>query len=432
MSEYPDLPQDKSPPNSKEVEKAIIGNCLQFGNKVVAEVFDTLRPEMMYYDMHRKMLTAIQTVKDGGQEVDQVTVYEELNRTGDLESVGAHNVAAYSGEVATASNTVYLCGIAYDDYERRKVLTALQQAEPQIYDRSKSLESIVDPIRSNSTIRLSSSCELIGDLTADVVDEIEAAWKGEAKVGIRAQIDISNATTGGWFPGEFYVIAARPSVGKTALALLEAQHAKVPVWFVSAEMTKRLLIQRLLSNRTGISTTQMREGALQQQEHTNLLHGMEHLNKLPLYIEDSLKDVDKLADEARRMHEVHGVRMMVFDYLQLLTSEKHSQTRDREVAHISNTLKDIAKDLDIPVLALSQLSRAVEQRGGRPQLSDLRDSGTLEQDADVVIFLHRDGIMSKTVEIAVAKNRNGPLGMMDYKFNGLRGTFIEMQNEEEE
>lgn len=412
------------------MEKAILGNCLQFGNEVVAEVLEILGPEMMYYDVHKKMLKAIKNVKEGGNEVDQVTVFEELNRVGDLEFVGAHTVSQYSGEVATASNTTYLCGIAHGDWERRKVLTALQQAEPQIYDRSISLESIVEPIRSNSTVKISGSCEVIGEITGGVVDEIEAAWMGTGKVGIEAQIDVINACTGGWFPGEFYIEAARPSTGKTAEALLEAQYAKVPVWFVSAEMTKRLLIQRLLSNQTGISTAQMREGGLNQQEHTNLLLAMERLNKLPLYIEDELKDVDKLKDEALRMYETKGVRFMVFDYLQLLTSEKYSQSRDREVAHISDTLKSIAKELDVPVLALSQLSRAVEQRGGKPQLSDLRDSGTLEQDADVIIFLHRENNFSKIVNIAVAKNRNGPLGFQDYKFDGLRGTFVQQEDEE--
>lgn len=414
------------------MEKAVLGNCLQF-SEVVADVLNILSPEMFYLERNRKIFTAIKTIKESGNEVDQVTVFEELNRTGDLEPVGAHTVASYAGEVATASNTIYLCGIVHGDYERRRVLTALQQGMTRIYDRNVPLNQIVDPVRgAQETIQISGSCHHISDITGSVIDEIEAAWRGEAKVGIKSQLDTVNATTGGWFPGEFYVVAARPSVGKTALALLDSQYAKVPVWFVSAEMTKRLVLQRLLSNYTGISTTQMREGDLTQEDYMRLQNAENVLNAIPLYIEDELKDVDKLREEAIRMYETKNVRMAVFDYIQLLTTSSTTQSRDREIAKISDTLKSIAKELDIPVVALSQLSRSVEHRGDKPKLSDLRDSGTLEQDADAVIFLHRGSNYSKIVNVAVAKNRNGPLGHQDYKFDGLRGTFVEVHEDEEE
>ena len=414
------------------MEKAVLGNCLQF-NEVVADVLNILSPEMFYLERNRKILTAIKTIKESGNEVDQVTVLEELNRTGDIELVGAHIVASYAGEVATASNTIYLCGIVHGDYERRRVLTALQQGMTRIYDRNVPLNHIVDPVRgAQETIQISGSCNHISDITGGVIDEIEAAWQGTGKVGVKSSIDTINATTGGWFPGEFYVVAARPSVGKTALALLDAQRAKVPVWFVSAEMTKRLILQRLLSNHTGVSTTQMREGDLDQDGYNKIQHAEKTINSFSLYIEDELRDIDKLKQEAIRMYETKNIRLAIFDYIQLLTTSSVTQSRDREIAKISDTLKSIAKELDIPVIGLSQLSRSVEHRGDKPKLSDLRDSGTLEQDADAVIFLHRGSNYSKVVNVAVAKNRNGPLGHQDYKFDGLRGTFVEIQDDEEE
>ena len=428
---YQGFQEDRSPPHSKEVEKAVLGSCLQFGNEVVADVLSHLGPEMFYYETHSKLFQAILGVKEKGQEVEQDTGFEELNRAGDLEFVGAHTVATYAGEIATASNTIYLCGIVRGDWERRQVLHAIRVAEPRIHDRSIPLQETIDPIRSGVEVQVSSSCQHVSDITGSVIDEIEAAWQGKAKVGIKSQIDTINATTGGWFPGEFYVIAARPSVGKTALAILESQYAKVPCWFVSVEMTKRLIMQRLLSNHTGISTTDMREGNLTQQDYTRLQDAEKRINDFPLYIEDQLKDVERLKDEAYRMYETKNVRLVVFDYIQLLTTASKEQSRDREIAKISDTLKSIAKELDIPVIALSQLSRSVEQRGDKPVLSDLRDSGTLEQDADAVIFLHRNNNFSKIVNIRISKNRNGPLGQQDYKFDGLRGTFVEIQEDEE-
>jgi replicative DNA helicase len=420
---------DRIPPHSFEVEKAVLGTCIQFGNGAIAEVADILKPEMFYKESHIKMFRAILSLKDKGVHVDQITVVEELNRTGDLGIVPAYLVAEYASEMATKVNAEYHSKIVEDDWQRRKLLTNLSQAEERIYNRNDPVDSIVEPIREQRVTKVSSSCELVGDAAGPVIDEIERAWRDGVRTGIRSGISVINNATGGYQPGEYYIIAARPSVGKTALGLFEARRNKVPTWFVSAEMTKRLLIHRLLTGATGIPSNRLREGDITPTDYILLQEAEKQLKKLDIYIEDHVKDIEGIQREAYKMVDLYGIKLVVIDYIGLIQPPPGNFNREREVAEISARLKDLSKDLDLPVIAMSQLSRGAELHGGPPKLSDLRDSGSLEQDADVVIFLHREHNYSKTTRIEVAKNRNGPIGHADYRFDGLRGTFALKEEE---
>jgi len=421
---------DRVRPHSESVEEALVGACISFP-EIISGVLEIVpHPHIFYTEKYSKIWETIKHLKEHNA-VDSVSITDELISRGCMDIVGQATISMAIGEVVSPSNALYHAKLIRDDYDRRCLISSLEQAHEKAYDRTVPISAIVEPLRSQEFIRISSGCEHVSDSVGPVIDEIEQAWQGKTKIGIPSSIETVDYACGGWQPGELYLIAARPSVGKTALALYTALGAGLPVAFFSIEMTKRMLIHRLLSAYTKIPSHFFRNGKITPDEYEKIQNAENLIKKLPLYIEDTMKDIGKIRDETMKLIDKHDIRMAVVDYIQIANPTSIQGNRDRDIANISDNLKSLAKEADIPILALSQLSRESERSNREPELHDLRDSGTLEQDADVVIFLHRTNTLSKRVVLKIGKNRNGPVGRDSYTFDGLSGTFTKREEEEE-
>mgnify|MGYP003136719813 CR=1 FL=1 len=404
---------DRSLPNSKELEKALIGACLIGGEETVRKIQPLIgNGKALYTNAYRLVFDAILKVIEDGVSVDQVTVTNMLQRIGKLEEAGgALSVTEPMKEIATTTNAPYHAQLVADDYHRRQFIFS----QNKLIDSAYSGANIEEVYAQSSALSFEFNGEdesvLMADLIDEVVKETEYAFDPPgAKVGVPTGLSFADSVLGGWQPGEFITIAARPSAGKTALAVWTSRHAGVPVYFVSAEMPRRMLGFRMLAGEVGIPSHRLRSGDYQESEKINISRAQQTLSMLPIFVEDRIDDVDLVIAECYRM------------------KREANANRERQVAKISKSLKRLAKDTDVPVIALCQLSRAIEYSGKRrpPQKSDLRDSGALEQDLDVIIFLHPVPDTEIT-EFIIDKNRNGPKGMRRIRFAERTGAFHDLE-----
>ena len=446
------LQQGKIPPQALDLEEAVLGAML-IDKKGVDEVIDILQPEAFYKAANQYIFEAIYQLFHDSQPIDLLTVSAELRKVGKLEAVGGEfYLVQLSQRVASSAHIEFHARIILQKFIQRSLIRISNEIIETAYKDSTDVFDLLDEAESKlydvSQGNIKKSSETAQNLVLEAKKRIEDISKREGLSGVSTGFEKLDKLTSGWQPSDLIIIAARPGMGKTALTLSMARNMavtkEIPVAFFSLEMSSVQLITRLISSETGLSSEKLRTGKLADHEWQQLNVKVTDLEKAPLFIDDtpSLSIFD-LRAKARRLSSQHGIKLIIVDYLQLMTAGSSSKAgnREQEISTISRNLKALAKELDIPVIALSQLSRAVETRGGtkRPMLSDLRESGAIEQDADIVSFIYRPEYYNidewddeertpsqGQAEFIVAKHRNGGLDNIRMKFVGHLGKFEDL------
>ena len=446
------LSDGKIPPQAIDLEEAVLGAML-IDEKGVNEIIELLSPEVFYKRSHQLIYESIERLFRESEPIDLLTVSADLKKNKNFEQVGGDfYLITLSQKVSSSAHIEFHSRIILQKYIQRKLITISNEIIQKSYNESTDVMDLLDEAESKlydvAQGNIKTSTESAQNLVIRAKNRIEEIAKQEGLSGVSTGFDKLDKLTSGWQPSDLVIIAARPGMGKTALALSMARNISVkqdiPVAFFSLEMSSVQLITRLISSETGLSSDKLRTGKLADHEWQQLNIKVSDLESAPLYIDDSPSlTIFELRAKARRLASSHGIKLIIIDYLQLMNigSSNKAGNREQEISTISRNLKALAKELDIPVIALSQLSRAVETRGGtkRPILSDLRESGAIEQDADIVSFLYRPeyyGINEwddemKTPsegqgEFIVAKHRNGALDSIKLKFIANLGKFEDL------
>lgn len=428
----------KVPPHSLEAETSVLG-CVLIDPEAIIKVSDILRPESFYQHDFQQIYAAMISLFEKRQPIDAVTLAEELRKNKNLNSIGgAAKIAELSTAVTTAANVVQYAQIVADTAIKRKLISLAGTLSEQAFDTAIEAKDVMD-VAEQQVFSLSNTVGTrafipIKDTLVESFDRIDELQKsGESLRGLATGFEDLDRMLAGMQRSNLLILAARPGMGKTALALNIAHSVAVKsqkkVGIFSLEMSKEELVDRLLVNQADIDAWKLKTGRLDQQDFLKLSDAMGVLADAHLFIDDTPGlSIFEMRTKARRLMIEQNIDFLIVDYLQLA----HGRTMDnrvQEVAEISQGLKNIARELRIPVLGLSQLSRAVESRGEKvPQLSDLRESGAIEQDADVVMFLYRaDDDVREAMKLKVAKHRNGPVGDIDLFFRGDRIKFYGLE-----
>ena len=420
-------------PHSEEAELAVLGSMLS-SKEAVSKSIQWLTPDVFYKDAHGKIFSAMELLFDKGEPVDTVSVIDLLKKNKELESVGGtYFITGLVESVPTAAHVERYSKIVMEKALLRSLITLSHSIAKEAYEDSQDVADILDTVEQSifsiTQNRLKGGFTQINDIVVAALEKLELIRaSGGSVIGVPSGLLDLDDITSGFQDGDLIIIAGRPGMGKTALALSmirnAALEADVGVGMFSLEMANHQLAMRLLCAEARVDSHFVRTGKLPAKLWKNLGLSAGDLEKAPIYLDDSpALTVLELRAKARRLKAEHNIGMIVVDYLQLMQGPRGVENRQQEISVISRSLKALAKELSIPVVALSQLSRAVEQRADRkPQLSDLRESGAIEQDADVVIFLYRPWVYSQEdedegkAEIIVAKQRNGPTGHISASF----------------
>lgn len=443
------LEKGKIPPQALDLEEVVLG-AMMIDKKGVDEVIDILSPEAFYKEAHQYIFEAIFKLFENSEPIDLLTVSSQLKKDQKLDQVGGDfYLISLTQKVSSSAHIEFHARIILQKFIQRSLIKISSEIIEDAYDETKDVFDLLDNAESKlyevTQGNIKKSSESAQELVIQAKKKIEEISNKEGLSGIPSGFDKLDKLTSGWQESDLIIVAARPGMGKTALTLTMARNIAVnqgiPVAFFSLEMASVQLITRLISSETGLSSEKLRTGRLEKHEWEQLNVKVKSLEKAPLFIDDtpSLSIFD-LRAKARRLASQYGIKLIVIDYLQLMTAggSQKGGNREQEISMISRNLKALAKELNVPVIALSQLSRAVETRGGskRPLLSDLRESGAIEQDADIVSFIYRpeyykidewdDEERSPTegqAEFIVAKHRNGGLDNIRLKFIGHLGKF---------
>ncbi|SDR07019.1 replicative DNA helicase [Flagellimonas zhangzhouensis] len=443
------LERGKIPPQAVDLEEVVLG-AMMIDKKGVDEVIDILHADVFYKEGHKYIYEAIFKLFETSEPVDLLTVSSQLKKDGHLEAVGGDfYLIKLTQKVASSAHIEFHARIILQKFIQRSLIKISSEIIEEAYGDATDVFDLLDNAEAKlyevTQGNLKRSAETAQNLVIQAKKRIEEISNKEGLSGIPSGFDKLDKLTSGWQPSDLIIVAARPGMGKTALTLSMARNIAVnsntAVAFFSLEMSSVQLITRLISSETGLSSEKLRTGKLEKHEWEQLNVKVKALEKAPLFIDDtpSLSIFD-LRAKARRLASQHNIRLIIIDYLQLMTAggSQKGGNREQEISTISRNLKALAKELDVPVIALSQLSRAVETRGGskRPILSDLRESGAIEQDADIVSFIYRpeyykidewdDEERTPTqgqAEFIVAKHRNGGLENIRLKFVGALGKF---------
>lgn len=418
----------KIPPQNQEAEQSVLGSLL-LDKEAIFKVADFLRPDDFYREDHTQIYEAIIKLYEKRKPVDVVTLTDVLEKEKKLKEVGgASYLSSLVNSVPTAANVVTYGQIVQQKATLRRLISAGTQIAELGYDERAEIESILDKAESSlfgvSQKYVKQYFTSIHDVLADSFDRIDKLHKEKGVLrGVPTGFRDMDNLLAGFQNSDLIILAARPSIGKSSLALNFADHVacdqKIPVGIFSLEMSKEQIIDRLLCLRGSVDSWKLRTGNLEDEDFGRLNYAMGILSEAPIYIDDTpIINVMEIRTKARRLQSEHGLGLIIIDYLQLIAgSARSSDSRVQEVSEISRNLKGLARELDVPVIALSQLSRAVEHRDNkRPMLADLRESGSIEQDADVVMFIYRDDYYDKeteapnTAEVLIRKHRNGPTG----------------------
>lgn len=454
----PSVPVDggKLPPQAVDLEETLLG-ALMLEKGPVNDVIDILKPESFYKDAHKKIYAAIQDLFGDSQPIDILTVTQQLRSKGELEEVGgAFYVSQLTNRVASAAHAEAHARIIAQKYILRELIRISGTVIQKAYDETSDVFDLLDEAESllfevaEGNIR--KNYDSMAQLMRQAVSGIEEAMQREDGVsGIPTGFTKLDRVTSGWQPSDMIVLAARPGMGKTAFVLSMARNTAVDydkgVAVFSLEMSSVQLVNRMISGEAGISGEKLRKGDLSQAEFQQLHEKTSRLAKAPLFIDDTpALSIFELRAKCRRLKQQHDIQLVIIDYLQLMSAGGNGGNREQEISTISRSIKEIAKELNVPIIALSQLSRSVESRGGdkRPMLSDLRESGAIEQDADIVCFIYRPEYYGMTEwpdntpcdgqgEIIIAKHRNGSLEDVRLKFIGKYAKFdnLDMFGEEQ-
>lgn len=434
------------PPQSIEAEQAVLGSLL-IDQEAIIKIADQLKPKHFYRGTHRKIYEAILSLFERREPADVVTVSGELAQRKQLKETGGEAyLAELVNEVPTAANIQGYASIVREVALRRELIAIANGVNEEAYEGIKSVKELLDDTEKRifaiSQQHFTRYFVPIKETLMESFDRLEELHKSGSRVrGIPTGFREIDNKLAGLQNSNLVVLAARPSMGKTSLALNISQyasvHLKIPVGFFSLESSRDELVDRLLASQSGIDSWKITTGNLSEDDFTRIGEAMGILADAPLFIDDTpALSMSEMRTKARRLQLEQGVRLIVIDYLQLAVS-RNLENRVQEVSEISQALKNISRELDCPVLALSQLSRQVEQRGEhRPQLSDLRDSGSIEQDADVVMFIWKldeeERLSPEHTKLTIAKHRNGPTGEIDLVFRGELARFYSMEKKREE
>lgn len=416
---------DRVPPNNSDAERSVLGACLLPGDSAltIAKVVDILKPNMFYKEAHEIIYKAILNLFERNEPADQITVTKELMRLGELEKVGDY---PYIDEVIdstpTSANVEYYAKIVLDEYRKRHAIRKSVELYNNCYDDSMEATQILDEFESAiAELRNTNSKGFINvkDLLRPVIDGILGNEEDPSAV-LTGFKDVDRYLIS-MVGGDYVIVAARPGMGKTSFAMniaLSVAEKGDPVGIFSLEMTAHSLARRMFSSIAHIPHDNIRRRDLSDDQKAKLTYAASHIYESRLYI-DETSGINEKELRARAMRLVHQnkVKLIIIDYMQLMACAVRKENRQQEMTEISRAIKNIARDFNIPVIALSQLSRASESRSDkRPQLSDLRESGAIEQDADVVLFLYHDKEMKGTSEVIIAKQRNGWTGTVELSY----------------
>jgi replicative DNA helicase len=441
----------KLPPQAVELEEAVLG-ALMLEKDALTAVIDVLQPKSFYKEAHGRIFSAIQNLFQRSEPIDILTVTQELKRTGELEIVGgAYYISQLTNRVASSANVEFHARIIAQKYIQRELIRISSDTIREAYDDTADVFDLLDNAERNlfSVVEgnIRKNYDKMSSLISQAMLQIEAAKNQKSGVsGVPSGFTDLDRMTSGWQPSDLVILAARPAMGKTAFVLTLARNAAVdfqkPIAVFSLEMASVQLVQRLISAEAELSAEKLKKGQLVDHEMQQLHVKIGKLSEAPLFIDDTpALSIFEMRAKCRRLKAQHDIQMVIVDYLQLMTAggDNSRGNREQEISTISRSLKSIAKELNIPIIALSQLSRAVETRGGdkRPQLSDLRESGAIEQDADMVLFIHRPEYYGFTqdaegnatnglAEIIIAKHRNGAVGSVNLRFVDKLAKFMDM------
>lgn len=441
----------KVPPQSVEMEEAVLG-ALMLERDALSTVIDMLHPESFYREAHQRIFAAIRTLFDQSEPIDLLTVQTELRRTGELETVGgAIYLASLTEKVNSAANIEAHARVVTENAIKREIISIATECQQRAFEDSTDVFQLLDQLEqglftiSEKNIRKKTAD--MGSIMRMALEELEAKKHlKDGLTGVPAGFSALDRLTSGWQKSELIIIAARPGMGKTAFILSSCRNAAVEfghgVAIFSLEMSSVQLVNRLISAEAELESEKIKKGNLSSHEWAQLHHRINRLTNAPIFIDDTpALSILELRAKCRRLKQQHDIQLVVIDYLQLMTGDtsKGGGNREQEIASISRALKNLAKELNVPVIALSQLSRAVETRGGdkKPQLSDLRESGSIEQDADMVMFLYRPEYYNITQdeagnpvqgigEVIIAKNRSGSLDTVQLRFIGKFTKFSDL------
>lgn len=433
------------PPQDINAEKALLG-AIMLRPSGIHDISDIVFPDSFYAEKHKIIYQAAQDLNKKHEPIDLVTLSTRLKEKNALEEVGGR---AYLTEmvnlVPSANNITQYAETVARKAVLRDLITAADFLSELGYDEKNEIEEVLD--QAEKRIFTVTSASRAKQKFIGIKEVLPQTWATIEKLNDSDHEQVRGVPTGykaldnklsGLMPSDLIILAARPSMGKTSLALDLARNAAltydIPVGFFSLEMSAQQLTDRLLAAEAGVDAWKMRTGkALTEKDFEKIRDAMDRLSKAPIYIDDQPgNSILRMRSTARRLKAEHGLGLIVVDYLQLMTTSKTFDSMVNQVTEISRSLKALARELDAPVLALSQLSRAVESRGGKPRLSDLRDSGSIEQDADVVMFIHREDKYNKEsdrpniAEILIEKHRNGPVGVVELYFDGSKTTFLDI------
>ena len=435
------LLEEKIPPQAIDAEMAVLGSML-LDVEAVTDALEILKPEHFYKESHQKIFAAMKNLADRGQAIDIITLSEELKKNNLLAQLGGEvYLTQLVDKVSTAAHIKHYAEIVYKKYVVRDLIRTATSLVQRCYKEEDDDPQVLIDSAADQIYKLSQKQKLTGfvsskDLAPEVIEILEKAVRNKNAIqGVPTGLDEFDRKTGGLRKSDLIILGARPSQGKTALALNIAHHACVecgfPVAFFSLEMGRHIIFERMLGAASMVEIYKLRTGYYEQSKWSDLTRELGRLASAPMYIDDTSGiSITELRMRARRLatdlkKQGKELGLIVIDYLQLMSGNSRNDSRQQEISEISRSLKAIAREMEAPVIALSQLSRACEQRADhRPMLSDLRESGAIEQDADVVAFLYRDEYYfpdtekKNQAELIIAKQRNGPTGTVDLTWMG--------------
>lgn len=425
--------EGRVPPHSIEAEQSVLGGIL-LDNEAINIALERLTAEDFYRGDHSAIFAAMAALVEKRVPIDVVTLSQQLREMGTFDQAGGiENLSRLASAVPTSAHVGYYAKTVKEMALRRRVIHEASTIVGQAFDVEGELEEFLDSTEQRilgvSENRIKPSFHRVGDVIQESIKLVEKLYDQKSPVtGVPTGYEDLNRMTAGFQPADLIIIAARPSMGKTALSLGIAQwvgiHEKRPVAFFTLEMSKEQLVLRMLCSEARVDNSKVRVGNLGERDFPRLVEAASRIAEAPIFLDDSAAvTVTEMRAKARRLHRETPLSLIVVDYLQLMRSPAYSHSREQEISDISRSLKALAKELHVPVVALSQLNRSVESRTDkRPQMSDLRESGAIEQDADIIMFIYRDEVYNPespdkgTAEVIIAKQRTGPIGMVRLAF----------------
>lgn len=446
----------KLPPNDQLAEKAVLGSML-FDSNAVLEAVEKLKPEDFYHMHHAKIFEAMRNLSLSMQAIDFITVRNELATMGMIENIGGSEyLTELADSVPTSANIKQYIEIVKEKSQLRKLISAASEMQKLGFDEEQEAKNIIakaqEVIFDLNQENVKNGYEVLKEILISTYKEIDEAYNNKGKLtGVSTGFVEFDKKTNGLQKKNLVILAARPGMGKSALAVNMATHIaineKKPVLIFNMEMSKNEIAKRILSSETMIDNNKIKTGNIYGEDRNKMVQALSVLSKAELYIDDTAGiNIMEIAAKARKLKADKGLAMIVIDYLQLIEPiSKKNQTREQEITVISRSLKQLAMELDIPIIALSQLSRSAERKNGkeesksvkRPMLSDLRESGAIEQDADLVLFIYRDDYYNETserkniAELIIAKHRGGRTGTIPLFWSGEHTKFMNLEQDED-